>query len=91
MVTANPRHEIDRPADLLGCVDVVSGRGLDAADVHDLGSVADDLSHSIQRRIECERGPAVIERIRGSIDDRHDQQRILVKAVSSEGQHRCAR
>ena len=48
----------------------------------------DDLLHPAQSNVELVRCALVVERVRGSVDDRHDQQGIVVERLPTEFQHR---
>jgi hypothetical protein len=87
---ANCGHELDRPVELLGHVDLVAGRGLDPADVDDLGAVGHHRLDPVQRLLEREGGPTVVERIGGAVDDRHHGKLTRPEFAAPQPQHDAA-
>ena len=62
-----------RPIQLFGLRHLGARPRLDAADVEDLGTVFGEDLGAAEQVVECERRAAVVERVRGAVQDAHDE------------------
>ena len=83
---ADSGHERRRPADLLGGVDVLAGAGLDTADVDDGRPLGDGAFDRFERRCGCVRRAAVVEGVRGAVDDGHDHELVDAEGARTQPQ-----
>ena len=67
------------------------GPGLDPADVDDVGALGDDAVGRRLGRLVGERRAAVVERVGGAVDDRHDQRAVSGDRASTEHRHHIRR
>ncbi len=80
-------HQLDDATHFLAGGHLLARSRLDAADVNDRGPLLDDLVDPVQCRAEPVGPCAVVERIRGSVDDRHDDGFIRGQLLAAEDQH----
>ncbi len=74
--TAEPFDERHQPRDLGVDVDAFTRAGFDTADVDDVGTVGDGPVDRVSGSRVAESRTLVVKRIRGAVDDRHDQRTI---------------
>ena len=67
------RSTADHPVELLGLGHLGAGAGLHAADVEDVGALADELLGARAAARRARRWPLVEERVRGPVEDPHDE------------------
>jgi hypothetical protein len=83
---AQLRHEGDDPAQLLPGGDLLAGTGLDPADVQDRRALGDRALGGGEGGVVGEGGALVEERVRGAVDDGHDDRLVHAESPRSEYQ-----
>ena len=84
---ADGGDQVDGAADLLGGVHLLAGRGLHPADVDHVGPLGDHLVDPLHGLGELVGGAAVVERVGGAVDDRHDDQAAVRHVEGTQSQH----
>jgi hypothetical protein len=74
---ADGGDQVDGAADLLGGVDLLTGSGLDPADVDHVRALGDHPVHPLHRRGHGVGGAAVVERVWCPVHDRHQHERAV--------------
>ncbi len=82
---AQPLDERHHPGDLSLRVDGLPRAGLHPAHVDHVGTLGDQAVHGGPRVVVGEVRPAVVERIRGAVDDRHDQRALVAHRATAQG------
>ena len=78
------RDEARHPAQLLGHLDGLARAGLDPAHVDDVGALGHGPVDRVQRGGLGVGGAPVEEGVRGAVDDRHDERRLVGPAAGAQ-------
>ena len=85
-------HDGHDAVELLGLGDLGAGSGLDAADVEDVRPFGHQLLGPGVELVELEGGALVVERVRGAVEDPHDERPVRqVVAAAAEVERGRAR